>query len=74
MPKIISIRVAPKAKQNKVEKISEKSYKIFTTAAPDKGKANEAIVNMLAKDLGIAKSRIEIVSGFKNKDKKIQIN
>ena len=37
--------------------------KAQVTAAPEKGKANQALVKMLAKEWGIAKSDIEVVQG-----------
>ena len=33
------------------------------TAPPDKGRANAAVVSMLAQALGVAKSRVRIVRG-----------
>lgn len=48
--------------------------KIKVTAAPSKGKANEAVIKLLAKELGIKKSQIAIVSGETSKIKIIELN
>jgi uncharacterized protein len=37
--------------------------RVAVTAAPEKGKANQAIAAVLSKALGVAKSSIELVSG-----------
>lgn len=44
-------------------------FKIFVTAVPEDGKANKAIVRLLAKTWGIAKSSIEMTAGEHHRDK-----
>lgn len=39
------------------------ALKVMVTQAPEKGKANQAIVKLLAKLLGLQKSQIVLVSG-----------
>lgn len=70
---ILKIKVCPKAKLNRIEKIARDEYRIWTTAAPDKGKANQAVVKMLAKETGVAKSGIEIIKGAKDKNKVVKL-
>lgn len=45
--------------------------KVYVTAIAEKGLANKAIINLLSKKLGIAKSLIEIISGEKDRQKRI---
>jgi uncharacterized protein YggU (UPF0235/DUF167 family) len=40
---------------------------------PEKGKVNEELIAFLAKTLGIAKSRIEILSGHTSRLKRLKI-
>jgi uncharacterized protein (TIGR00251 family) len=47
--------------------------KIRITTPPEKGKANEAVVELLAKNLKVPKSSIKIVSGHTSRIKKILI-
>lgn len=47
--------------------------KVKVTAAPEKGKANRAVVKLLAKRLGVAPSDIEVVHGETGRDKTLQI-
>jgi len=48
-------------------------YKIYVTAAPEDGKANEAVIKLLAKNLGVAKSSLTIMRGHTSRDKVIKI-
>ena len=43
-------------------------------AAPEKGKANRALLDFLAQHLGVAKSRIHIVSGETSQLKRIHVD
>lgn len=47
--------------------------KIYLTAVPVQGKANKELVKLLAGELGISKSKIEIIKGEKNKNKIIEV-
>lgn len=59
----IYVRVMPRASKNEVIKISEGEYKIKITAAPEKGKANEAVIKVLAEHFRVPKSLINIAGG-----------
>lgn len=47
---------------------------IAVTAPPDKGKANDALLALLAKRLGIAASRLEIVAGATDRRKQVLLH
>ena len=64
----IEVRVQPKAKRNSVE-VKGGKLKVRVTAAPEGGKANAAVIALLAKKLGVAKSSISINRGHKSRDK-----
>lgn len=68
----IKVKVIPKAKQNKVE-ATPGGYRIRVTAAPTDGKANQAVIKLLAAHLGVAKSRLQIVKGATSRDKLIEL-
>ena len=44
------------------------------TAPPIEGKANKALIDLLAKKLGVPKSHIEIISGKSSRLKSIRID
>ncbi len=71
---MLTCHVRPGARENRVEWLSDTEAKVWLTAAPEKGKANKALIDLLAKDLGIAKSRIEIKYGKTAKVKTLEID
>lgn len=70
---ILPVRAQPGAKRDSIVGEWAGSLKIQVKAPPEKGKANEAIVELLAMELGISKSSIHIVSGETSRDKKVLI-
>ncbi len=68
---IIPARIQPNSSKEKVIGEYAEKLKIAVTSPPEKGKANKAIVKVLAKWLNIKSSDIQIVSGEKSKDKEI---
>lgn len=71
--KRIYVKVSPKSSRNEVAQISDGEYRVKLTAAPVDGKANEALVALLAKHFKVAKSCIKIVGGKTAKTKIVDI-
>ena len=73
----VRIKVTPKAKDNKIKKVvldnGEEIYKIYVTDPAEDGKANKAVVELIAKELGVKKYGVQIEAGFKSRDKIIKI-
>jgi len=67
-----SIRVIPRAKQNKVVAEQDR-LKVYLTAPAIEGRANEALIEILADYLKIRKSEIRIIRGEKSRDKVIEV-
>ena len=57
------VKVISNSSQNKVVGFEGDVLKVKCTAAPEKGKANSAVIALLAKHYDVPKSAIEIVSG-----------
>ena len=68
----LDIRVQPRAGRNAIE-IDGERITVRVTAAPESGKANDAVVSLLAKRLGVPKRSVQIVRGHKSRDKRIRI-
>lgn len=76
-PDTLSVRVTTKAKNEcvKRESLADGSvlYKVYVATPPEDGKANKAVIKLLAKTLGLAKSRMTILRGHTSRDKTIRI-
>jgi len=64
-----AIKVLPNAAQNTLVGWENQYLKIRICAQPEKGKANEAIISFLAKELGILKKHIQVIRGEKSRHK-----
>jgi uncharacterized protein (TIGR00251 family) len=69
----IAVRVTPKASRDRVDGETD-PLRIYVTAPPEDGKANEAVRRLLAKSLGIAKTRLTLVRGPTSRDKVFRID
>ena len=72
LSKNFNVRVTPHAKQNKVVE-SDGVLRVYTTVAPENGRANAAVVELLAEYLGVPKSRIKILRGLSGRDKVVSV-
>ena len=73
LQKIFNVRVTPHAKQNKVVE-NEGVLRVYTTVAPENGRANAAVIELLSDYLDVPKSRIKILKGATGRDKVITID
>lgn len=74
----IAVRVTPKASSNKVAGIEstadgKRALKVKVTAPPEDGKANAAVIKVLAKTWKLPKSALDIISGAANRNKVLRI-
>jgi len=73
LPKTFNIRVTPRAKQNKIVD-ADGVLRVYTTTAPENGRANDAVVKLLADYLDVPKSKIKIVKGLTGRDKIVTVD
>ncbi len=69
----INLRVIPRAKRDAIEGFSANVLRVRVTAAPQDGKANQAVVKLLARHLRLSRSSVVITSGAKSRDKVVEI-
>ena len=69
----IKVKVKPGASKNEVKKIEENFYEVRCTTIPEKGKANEKVIELLSEFLDIPKSNIKIIRGLSSREKEIEI-
>ena len=70
----ISIKVVPGSSQNTIAGWLGESLKIKVKCPPESGKANKAVITLLASQLNIPKTTINIISGGKSSHKILEIN
>ncbi len=70
----LAIRVTPRASRDEIaEVMPDGSIRVRLTAPPVEGKANKALIKFLAKVLGVAPSRLEIIAGETGRDKLVSV-
>jgi len=70
---LFRVRVVPRARKNEVCGWQGEVLKVRLTAPPVKGAANKALVDFLAKQLGVRKNQVEIVSGHTAREKTVRV-
>ena len=68
------MRVVPRASRSEIAGEFDGALRVRIAAAPVEGAANRELVRLLAKELKIAQSAIEIVSGSGSKNKTIRLS
>ena len=69
----IFVKAHPKSKKVEVVKKDADHYDVWVREAPDKGKANRAVVEALSDYLDVARSRINVVSGLASRNKVVEV-
>ncbi|MEE8466600.1 MAG: DUF167 domain-containing protein [Dehalococcoidia bacterium] len=70
---ILKVRVQPKASRNQVLGYDEGTLRLRVTAPPIDGKANAGVIALLAKTLGVSKSKLQIVQGQSSRNKAVSV-
>ena len=64
----LSVKVKPRAKEDRVE-VNKDEIRIFVKEPPEKGKANKAVIKLLAKHFKVPQASIKIISGKTSRNK-----
>lgn len=78
LPTTLRVRVTPKAKSARIKKETAEDgstlYKVYVIVVAEDGKANQAVIELLAKALDVPKSALTITHGLASRDKLIRID
>lgn len=74
----LTVRLTPNGGRDAIDGLEaaadgEEHLKVRVSAVPEKGKANQALVAFLAKKLGLAKSKLSLISGDTQRKKILRI-
>jgi len=69
----IQVKVKP---SSRTAELSEEGdiFIVKVKEPPKEGKANQAVIKLLAEHFGVPQSQIKILSGFRNRNKIIEVN
>ena len=70
---LLDLRAQPGARREGIVGVQADRLKVAVHAAPEKGKANTAIIQVLAEELGLKRSQIYLVSGETSPKKTVLI-
>ena len=69
----ISVRVTAKASRTALLSDGD-TLRAYVTVAPEDGRANREVAKLLARALGIAKSRLTLLRGARSRDKVFRLD
>jgi len=70
---LLSVRAQAGARASGIRGVHNGMLKVAVTQVAEKGKANEALAETLAKGLGLRRSQVELASGATSREKKFLI-
>ena len=70
----LHLKVVPKASRDRVAGWVGDRLKVQVTAAPERGKANAAVIEVLAAALGVPRGRVRIVAGETSPLKTVEVD
>ena len=70
---VLKVRVQPRASRSQVLGYDGQTVRVRVTAPPEDGKANDAVVALLAEALGVPRSRVRILRGHAARNKLVSV-
>ena len=68
----LRLRVSPGARTKSINRHGD-GWKVRVAAVPERGKANDALIEFLAQRLELPQESIELVSGHSSRDKIVEL-
>jgi hypothetical protein len=68
----IQVKVKPGSKTEELSREGD-SFIVKVKEPPREGKANQAVIRLLAEHFGVPQSRVRILSGFRSRNKVIEV-
>lgn len=71
---VLTLHIQPGAKKSEIAGQHGEALKIRLAAPPVDGKANDCLIAFLAEKLGMAKNRVELISGTSSRAKRVRVS
>jgi uncharacterized protein (TIGR00251 family) len=68
----IQVKVKPNSRTEEVSQEGD-SFVVKVKEPPKEGKANQAVIKLLAEHFGVSQSRVRILSGLRSRNKVIEV-
>ncbi|MGH9203896.1 MAG: DUF167 domain-containing protein [Vicinamibacterales bacterium] len=68
------VRVQPRASKNEIVGVQNGALRVRLRAPPIDGAANDALIELLADELGVSRRLVQIASGFGSRDKSVEVD
>jgi uncharacterized protein (TIGR00251 family) len=69
----LRLKVSPGAARSELAGRQGDAWKVRVTAAPERGRANDAVVRLLAERLGVPRASVAVVSGHTGREKIVEL-
>ena len=70
----LSIRLTPRASRDAIAGFEGETLRVRVTAPPVEGRANRALVRLLAKRLGLPRGAVRVVAGQASRNKVVAVD
>lgn len=71
----LSVRVQPGARRDALlDRLATGEWKLAVTAPPEAGRANEAVVELMAELLGVKRRQLTVARGASSRSKSIEVD
>jgi uncharacterized protein (TIGR00251 family) len=70
----LNVKASVRASRNEIRVDQGTTLRVFVTAPAEDGRANAAVIKLIAKQLGVAKTAPRITRGTKSRSKTIEID
>ena len=70
----LSVRLTPRASREEIAGFEGETLRVRVTAPPVEGRANRALVRLLAKRLGLPRGAVRVVTGQTSRSKVVAID
>ena len=69
----LHVKVQPGSRRNEVVGFQGEVLRLRVTAPPERGRANQAVIDLLAQTLGIRKSQLSVIKGAASREKVLAV-
>ncbi len=70
----VGLRVSPGARRNEIVGRYGERWKVRVAAAAERGRANDAVLELVASTLGVPQDRVKLVAGATARDKVVEVS